>query len=338
MGCLLTGIELFPGNVQGGSDTPAGWASGISIDQEIKNFLQKDPATRTRFGSLELGVLVPERADTWTRWSYAGPNQPIAPIDDPYQLFQKLYGRLKDQESLKSIMDDLRPDLNKLRAAVSSEDRTILDEHATLVREMEDELRSEQNKDVGHAVPELEPGVRKDNDSIPKISKLQIDMLVNSFAADFARVATLQYTNSVGGARFRWLGISEGQHDLSHRPDSDKVTVEKLTRINKWYCEQMAYLAKRLAETPEPGGKGSLLDNTTIVWTNELGKGNSHTLNNVPFVLVGNGLDWKMGRALNYPLLPHNRLLISFAHAFGHRVETFGNKDFSSGGPLPNLT
>ena len=36
IGCLLTGTELFPGNVQGGSDTPAGWSSGISIDQEIK--------------------------------------------------------------------------------------------------------------------------------------------------------------------------------------------------------------------------------------------------------------------------------------------------------------
>src|SRR6188474_3329036 len=44
MGCLLTGIELFPGNIQGGSDTPAGWASGLSIDQEIKNYLQSTPA------------------------------------------------------------------------------------------------------------------------------------------------------------------------------------------------------------------------------------------------------------------------------------------------------
>ena len=41
MGCLLTGVELFPGNVQGGSDTPAGWARGISIDQEIKNPLKQ---------------------------------------------------------------------------------------------------------------------------------------------------------------------------------------------------------------------------------------------------------------------------------------------------------
>ena len=36
MGCLLTGSELFPGNIQGGSDSPAGWSSGISIDQEFR--------------------------------------------------------------------------------------------------------------------------------------------------------------------------------------------------------------------------------------------------------------------------------------------------------------
>src|SRR5262245_11028586 len=72
MGCLLTGIELFPGNVQGGGGTPAGWAKGISIDQEIKNFLQSNTETRTRFGSLEFGVMVPEQANTWTRMVYTG--------------------------------------------------------------------------------------------------------------------------------------------------------------------------------------------------------------------------------------------------------------------------
>ena len=60
-----------------GSDTPAGWSMGISIDQHLRNKLQQDPSTQTRFGSLEFGVMVPDRADTWTRWSYAGPNQPI---------------------------------------------------------------------------------------------------------------------------------------------------------------------------------------------------------------------------------------------------------------------
>ena len=132
--------------------------------------------------------------------------------------------------------------------------------------------------------------------------------------------------------------FDEGHHELSHNPDSDEKSVEKLTKINNWYCEQMAYMAKRLAETPEPGGKGSLLDNTLIVWTNELGKGNSHTLDNIPWVLVGNGLDFRTGRSLKYPRLPHNRLLLALAHGFGHRIEKFGNPDFCGAGPLPNLT
>ncbi len=338
IGCLLTGIELFPGNIQGGSHTPAGWARGLSIDQEIKGFLQKDPATRTRFGSLEFGVMVPDRADTWTRMVYVGPNKPIAPVNDPYQMFGKLYGRMKDQESLKSILDDLQNDLRKVEAQVSAEDRRLLEEHATFVREMEQELKSNNAQAVGHAVPELEPGVKAENDNMPRLSKMQIDLMVNSFAADFARVATLQFTNSVGQARMRWLKVGEGHHELSHKPDNDKESQDKLTRINQWYCSQMAYLAKRLAETPEPGGPGSLLDNTLILWTNELGKGNLHTLDNIPFVLVGNGLDFRMGRSLRLPKVPHNRLLMSLAHGMGHRLKSFGNPDFCGDGVLLQLT
>lgn len=337
IGCLLTGVELFPGNIQGGSDTPAGWAKGISIDQEIKGFLQAKPETRTRFGSLEFGVMVPERADTWTRMVYAAGNKPLAPIDDPYQMFGKLYGRVKDRESLKSVLDDLQEDLRKVREKVSAEDRRLVEEHASFVREMEQELRAAP-KDVGHAVPTVEPGVKRDNDNIPRISKMQVDLMVNAFANDFMRLATLQFTNSVGQARMRWLNVNEGHHELSHKPDNDADAQDKLTRINKWYCEQIAYLAKRLAETPEPGGAGSLLDNTLIIWTNELGKGNSHTLDNIPFVLVGNGLDFHMGRSVQYPKVPHNRLLLSLAHGFGHNLRTFGNPNFCSAGPLTGLS
>ncbi|HUE74961.1 MAG TPA: DUF1552 domain-containing protein [Pirellulaceae bacterium] len=336
IGCLLTGIELFPGNIQGGSHTPAGWASGISIDQEIKNFLQAKPETRTRFGSLEFGVMVPERADTWTRMVYTGANKPVAPIDDPYQMFNKLYGRMKDQENLKSVLDGLAEDFRKVEPLVSAEDKQLLAEHQALVRELEQELKS-GTSDVGHAVPPLEPGVKEDNDNMPKLAKMQIDLLVSGFAADFARIATFQFTNSVGGAKMRWLGVDEGHHELSHHEDSKTESQEKLTKINKWYCEQLAYLAQRLAETPEPGGNGSLLDNTLLVWTNELGKGNSHTLDNIPFVLVGGGLDFKMGRSIKFGKVPHNRLLLSLAHGFGHHIDRFGNPDFCSPGPLTGL-
>jgi hypothetical protein len=337
IGCLLTGTELFPGNIQGGSDTPAGWSKGISIDQELKNFLQSKAETRTRFGSLEFGVMVPDRADTWTRMSYAGPNKPLAPIDDPYQMFAKLYGRVKDEQTLGSVLDDLQEDFKKVEKLVSAEDRQILKEHTTFVREMEQELKADSSRDVGHAVPKLDPGIKEENDNLPRLCKLQTELLVSSFAADFARVATFQITNSVGDARFRWLGINEGHHQLSHEPDTNEEALKKLTNINKWHCEQLAYMAKRLAETPEPGGNGTLLDNTTIVWTNELGKGNSHTLDNIPFVLVGNGLGFKMGQSLQFKKVAHNRLLLSFAHAFGHDVKTFGNPDYCGDGPLSGL-
>ncbi|MCI0334700.1 MAG: DUF1552 domain-containing protein [Planctomycetes bacterium] len=339
IGCLLTGTELFPGNIQGGADTPAGWSKGISIDQELKNLLQANSATRTRFGSLEFGVMVPDRADTWTRMSYAGPNKPLAPIDDPYQMFSKLYGRMKDQESLRSILDDLQEDLATVRKLVSADDRQLLEEHTTFVRELEQEISSGAGTtaEIGHKVPRLEPDVKQENDNIPRISKLQIELMVSSFTADFARIATLQYTNSVGNAQMHWLGIDEGHHHLSHEPDKNEDARSKLTRINHWYCEQLAYLARRLAETPEPGASGSLLDNTLIVWTNELGKGNSHTLDNIPFVLVGGGLDFRMGRSLKFPNVPHNRLLLSLAHGMGHHIDKFGNPDFCGDGPLTGL-
>jgi hypothetical protein len=337
IGCLLTGTELFPGNIQGGSHTPAGWAKGHSIDQELKAYLQKNPATRTRFGSLEFGALVPDRADTWTRMVYAGGNQPIAPIDDPYQMFKKLYGGATDRELLGSVLDDVADDLKALSGTVAAEDRRLLEQHTTFVREMERELKEARKADVGHAVPKLEDGLRQEeNDQLPRICKAQLDLMTAAFQADFTRIATFQITNSVGQARMRWLGITDDHHNISHEPDSNADAVEKLVKINRWYCEQVAYLAKRLADTPEPGGSGSMLDHTTIVWTNELGQGNSHTLNDIPFVLVGGGLGFKTGQAIKYGKggVAHQRLLMSLAHAFGHRLPAFGSPNFCGDGPL----
>src|SRR5437588_6622270 len=178
MSCLLTGIELFPGNIQGGSDTPAGWASGISIDQELKNYFQSKEETRTRFGSLEFGVGVTDRADPWTRMSYAGANKPIAPISDPYQMYGRLYGQLKDKENLQSVLDEVRGDLKKVRKLISVEDRRLLEEHESLVRQMEKEIGEAARQKLRVGPPSLEEGVAADqNDNLPHLSRMQIDLL-----------------------------------------------------------------------------------------------------------------------------------------------------------------
>ena len=41
-----------------------------------------------------------------------------------------------------------------------------------------------------------------------------------------------------------------------------------------------------------------------------------------------------MGRSLKLKSVAHNRLHLAFAHAMGHRLETFGNASLCDGGPL----
>ncbi|NNC90730.1 MAG: DUF1552 domain-containing protein [Akkermansiaceae bacterium] len=334
MSCLLTGDKLLPGNIQGGSHTPAGWASSISIDQELKNFLQGREATRTRFGSLEFGVAVPDRADPWTRMVYAGSNKPVAPVDDPYQMLGKLYGSVQDKETLGSILDDLGDDLETVARRISAEDRRFLEDHLALVRSLEAELQRETTKDLVHPEPELDPNIELVNDNTPRISRMQIDLLVNAMANDMTRIATLQFMRSVGQARMRWLDIEEGHHSLSHEPDKNEEAQKKLLRINHWFAGEVAHLAARLRDTPEPGGPGSMLDHTTILWTNELGKGNSHSHHDIPFVLLGNGAGFRMGRSLDFGGTPHNRLWLTIADAFGHHLGHFGQESLCAGGPL----
>ena len=335
MSCLLTGIELFPGNVMGGGNTPSGWPKGISIDREICKHLQSKEDTRTRFGALHFGVGVQDTADPWTRMSYDGPNQPVTPLADPYDAYRKLYGNVREKKQVRSVLDDLKGDLNKVANQLPESDRKLLIEHTKLVERMDKEYESGTSlSNLVARPPELPEGLRNQNDSLPQLGRLQIDMMVNSFVNDFARVATLQYTKSVGQAKMNWLEIDDKHHTLSHEPDKNKDAYDKLVRINTWFADELAYLLKKLESTPEPGQKGSMLDHTLVIWTNELGKGNSHTLNNIPFVLAGNGFGFRMGRSMNCENSAHNRFLLSLAHAVGHPLETFGNPAFCQGGPL----
>jgi hypothetical protein len=267
---------------------------------------------------------------------YAGENQPIAPIQDPNQMLGKLYGQMKGRETLIGVLDGVQKELDRIATRLSPEDRAVAERHLSLVREMNGELeRQGQAKEVGHRVPEIDPDIELVNDNTPEVSRIQIELLINSLSADMARVATLQYMRSVGQARMNWLGVDEGHHGLSHEPDKNQDAQEKLEKINTWFCGEVAYLTKRLAETPEPGVEGqSMLDNTLVVWTNELGKGNTHTLEDIPLVMIGNGGNFKMGQALDVGDVAHNRLWLTIAQSMGHGLKSFGAQALCEGGAL----
>lgn len=147
---------------------------------------------------------------------------------------------------------------------------------------------------------------------------------------DLTRVASLQWSNSVGQIRHTWQGISGAHHDMSHEGDSHSAAQESLTKINVWYAEQLAYLLGKLAATPE--GNGTMLDNTAVLWCNELSKGNSHTHNPMMYVLAGGaGGAIPTGRSLSFPNGRVNNLLVSLCNAFGDPLNTFGNPAYCSG-------
>jgi hypothetical protein len=132
----------------------------------------------------------------------------------------------------------------------------------------------------------------------------------------------------------RWLDINEGHHSLSHEPDKNEDAQNKLEKINVWFAEQLAYLADKLQKTPEIGQDGNMLDHTTIVWVNELGKGNSHTLDDLPIVIVGGEATKNPGFHNLGSKVPHNRLLLSLANSMGHNIKSFGEQKWCADGAL----
>ena len=109
------------------------------------------------------------------------------------------------------------------------------------MRRLEQDIVSAQNDiQLQHPEPELDPDIELVNDNTPQISRMQIDLLVNALANDMTRVASLQFMRSVGQARMRWLNVEEGHHSLSHEPDSNQNAQDKLLRINQ--CLKMLFI------------------------------------------------------------------------------------------------
>lgn len=343
MGHMLTGVELLPGDTGGGCDScpPVSWASGISIDQLIANHIGEG----TRFRSLELGVKVSSNSNVWTRMCYRGASEPLPPENSPYDLFERVFGEidadpfgLERRRALRqSVVDFANEDFQRIRARLSASDLERFESHVEGVREVERRLESAGALGAACEAPLL--GDRLDataTENVPTIGQLQMDQAVMAMACDLTRVVSIQWTQSVGNLSFPWLGMSDRHHDLSHEGDGNSSAIDKLTRINRWYTEQFAYLLEKMKSIPE--GEGTMLDNTCIVWVNELGRGNSHSRNDLPILMAGSaGGYFRTGRYLSYDSRPHNDLLTTLAQAYDVPVESFGDPDHNTG-PMGELT
>lgn len=338
MGAILTGRPLNDGDFSGGGGAISGWASGISVDQEIAN----QTSQQTPFHSLQLGVRATGGANRQTM-VYGGSDMPILPDNDPYNVFDRLFADFdadpfdleRTRLQRRSVLDFVLEDLNKVNQKVGAADRARLEAHLDSVRRIEERLQSTEGVASCEA-PMM--GQRIDinaDDNVPELGQLQMDLLVNAMACDLTRVGTIQFSRATSSQRYSWLGFDDRHHDLSHEGDNNDAAMDKLVQINQWIAGQFGYLIGKMKEIPE--GDGTMLDHSVVVWVNSLGKGNSHTRNDVPIVMAGGLHDsWQTNRYLDFDDQPHNDLLISLARGMEVDIDTFGDPDFASG-PLPGL-
>lgn len=335
---LWTGSTLTDDNTFARSDCSGGctygWNSGPSVDQMIVQAI----SPTTVYKSLQFG----DRCGSNTpecRTIYSAAQQPLGPETDPWAAFTRIFGPVNDptgyarqQASRKSSLDAVQAELQGLLKAVPAGDRAKVQAHLDAVRSLEQRLTTALPRSC--TAPTLPAKVdAHDPASTPTLIDAHFDLMAAALACDLTRVMSYQHAVGDNDATvYTWLNHTDTHHAMTHAPDTDKDTWAKVQQINTWYATKFAELLDRLAAIPE--GSGSVLDNTIVVWGSELGKANTHSFANVPFLVAGGGGGTlRPGRFLQFADgVTHNRLLVSLCHAMGATaIQSVGNTDPSSG-------
>lgn len=292
---ILSGAPLSRGN-------EGGFRNSISVDQ----LMAKHLGGETRFPSI---VACPTENSSP---SYTENGAMIPPEQSEQELFRKLFvddtpaERSQQAERLRegrSIMDVVRGEAKALETALGAGDREKLDHYFTSVRELEGRLAANEEwamrpKPKVDADPPREVANQAD---LPGRLRNMLGVMQLAIETDSTRFLTLH--SNGGGPVLPIKGVSLGYHSLSHH-GKDPQKLAQLTIVEKRLIGVWADFVRGLKETSENGT--SLLDQTMVFLTSNLGNASSHDNKNMPVVLAGGG--FKHGQHLafdqtdNYPL------------------------------------
>lgn len=287
-----------------------------------------------------------------------GSGNPITPIDDPKVAFSSLFGDAPGgggqgttgpDPVQVSVIDGVLDDMKRLQGQLGSVEKSKLDVHLDALREVEKRIKAPgmTAPSASCASPALDPvsdADLKDESRFPEVLRAQMDLMVLAMACGLTKVGTLQashHTADLNMALFPGTEMAAlnpngmRSHEASHYGSTGDQKFTAFVSQVRWWVAQYAYLLDRLASTPEPGGGGTMLDSSLVMLCTEVSDGNTHSHDNMPFVLGGGaGGAIKPGRLLQYDNQPHANLLLALAHAMGQPLGGFGE---NSSGPLPGL-
>ncbi len=326
LGALFTNSELQEGLFIDGDGSTSGWANGPSIDQAVAQTIVDTP-----LASLELGVRANDN-DVRGRISYMGPGNPVTPMNSPLGAYQRLFSIFGEvtpeiEAHRTRVIDVVAAQYASFHPKLSRMDQIKLEQHLELIAGVERHMLLAKNQTCER--PDAPPDLAEDDErTMPDIADQQVDLLSVAFACDLTRVASLQFSTATNGIGMTWVDSPTDGHLLSHSGPTDLDANDQLVRRARWIAEKLARLMTALDAVPE--GDGTLLDNTLIVWGNELGEGSVHTHTDIPFLVAGGAPGFQMGRFLQLGGVNHGRLLTSVGRAMGLTIEQFGNAEVDS--------
>jgi hypothetical protein len=280
--------------------------------------------------------------------SWRGEKELVPPITQPAAVFDYLFmngvaGGMPQntmaadnlRKRRKSILDMVAGRFATLEARVGTEDKARLDRHMTSIREVENQVLAVQPQVSCMVSARPADNFNVASSNIPAWGKANLDLMVLALACDVTRVANFfWFAMGSGGVTFSWLGHTNTHHNLAHAN-----ALKEMTEINTWFSTQLAYVMSSLDKYTDVGG-GSMLDNTLILWWNELGNGSAHVSSPAPYLLAGGaGGDLKMGRYLDYTgqKIQNSQILLSVYNVLtGSQDKVFGSAKYCSG-PAPGL-
>lgn len=298
-----------------------------SLDQYVASRIGAD----TRFDSLVLSSGRNEFS-----WNDSGTMIPAE--SKMSRVYAKLFGQEDEagtEESLrqiaqgKSLLDLVQRQADRLRPKLSVKDQEKLDEYFQSVSETERRLRKSE-KWVHTPKPKVhtsEPRDPTDNAEIVTQLRNVCDVTKLAFQTDSTRVVTFGYfeQNKVNVA-----GVSNAYHALSHH-GKDQSNIDQLKRIESEFFKELARLCKSMKDTQESGK--TLLDQTTIVVTSNLGNGSNHSNKDLPVLVIGGNYNHGQHLAFEPSSIPLSNLYVTILNQFGLADRSFG----LSNGTLPGL-
>ena len=290
-----------------GADTGADgdYQNSISLDQVFAGEAGKYTRISSLVMSTDGGTGSPRGAQTM---SYNNSGRPIPAEHKPKRIFDMLFVKSGSDAARRlalsqSALDDLMEDARSLKRSLSKHDQNTLTEYLQSVRDTE--VKVEKAKrwlniplpqvDVDHLKLDVTP------EDPRNYLRTMYELIYLAFKTDTTRVATYQLGRENGVGISDYLGRAVGfklTHQLSHatrEPDGFKNFGTYCRFIN----DELGRLASRLKATPEPGGEGSMLDNTVLFF----GSASSafHLSRNYPLLLFGGrNMGFKHGQYLKY--------------------------------------